>query len=724
MADDIQLEFPVLKDGKAVAPSAAKQPKAAEPEIKLEYPKPENIGMTTLREKAKADSAADLERLRGLTFGLSDRALALIRSGKYEDNLNQIQDERDQYRADHPYAAIGNGMLGGIASGGLVSGGLKKLGAALLPKVASYAQTAGLGPLAVRLGQVAGEGAVLGETTHQMEQRPGKIGTDLGRGAAVGALSSLAGTAGIKSAEVLAKLGARNAQRLALAAGAIKPENFANKKFTTSLADQNLTPDDVAAAMKYLRGDDLQIHGPAPAGETMPDLRPPVRVADAVPKGTLNTIKRAVKSSDRATTDVTEAMRNRNAEQGMRLQNNVTSTLSDDVNSSAAQEALQLKRAAAAKPHYDQAYKVGAPDSPLIDAWIKDRPVNAQLFRELEANLNANASKGLGAGKPMTAKLTVDPITQELKWEKRPTVEDLDTIKKYIDSKRTELWDPIRMQFRKPRQLGSSDAEQLGNQRDDLIKIIDKLTPDGKGGSHYANARKAFADDSELIEAHRAGQSIVRTRPEDVARQFDKYSGQPELQDQYRAGVAASINDLIDKADTEGGSAIVRKLYGSKGMQKKLTYVMGNDSTRQLFDRNMGTEKVMVDTAKELAPKSSPNDLLSDAEGFSLPLAAVHALSGRFGAAANQLSRFGTGSIGGMAPEVGDQLAKLALMTPEEFALWNAANKAAQQTFGAKAGRAVGALGRLGLNGVPPALAGQSGRMVDDFKPQNDDQNY
>lgn len=710
MADEPKINFPVLRNGQAQPAVVEKEPPINLPKINL----PPKSTKQEVRDYI-GDNQDTMARLRGLTFGLSDRAIAALEHGNYEDNLRKIQAERDQYREDNPWKSLLNEMAGGIVSGGPVSRGMEMAGAKLLPSVANYAKGVGIGPLATRLGQIAAEGGLQGELTSQMEQKPGEIGTHLGRGAAMGALSALAGTAAVNTGAMAARGLSRIGQRIALAVGAVKPETFANKRFAQSLADQNLTPDDVEKAVKLLRGDDIQLQGPVRQGETLPDNRPPVRVADVLPKGTMNTVKRAVKSSDRAATDVTEALKNRGAEQGMRLQNDIMSTLSDNVDSTAAQEALKAQRAIAAKPHYDAAYAVGAPDSPVVQQWINDRPVNAKMFRELEQNLKENASQGLGAGKPLTAKMTVDK-NGNFSWEKRPTIEDLDTLKKYIDSKRNDLWNPAKMQYNKPRQLGASDAEQLSNQRDDLIKIIDSLTPDGNGGSHYANARKAFADDSELIDAHRAGQAIIRTRPEDVAKQFDKYSGKPELQDQYRSGVAASISDLVDKSDSEGGSAIVRKLYGSKGMQKKLNYVMGNDSTRELFNRNMGAEKVMVDTQKELAPKSGVNDLLSDAEGFSLPLAAVHALSGRFGAAANQLGRFGTGAIGGMAPEVGDQLAKIALMSPEEFALWNAGQKAAQKTIGARTGKLLGGLGQMAVSGIPATMAGQAGRMANQFQ--------
>src|SRR5690606_2730298 len=109
----------------------------------------------------------------------------------------------------------------------------------------------------------------------------------------------------------------------------------------------DMSLEDVAETMKHMRGDDLQLQGPTLPGEALPDLRTPVRVADAVPLNTINMLKKAIKSSDRATADVSEAMANRNAEQVTRLQGHVSSTLSDDVDSTAAREALTANRAKA-----------------------------------------------------------------------------------------------------------------------------------------------------------------------------------------------------------------------------------------------------------------------------------------------------------------------------------------------------------------------------------------
>lgn len=700
--EEPKINLPSIRNGQVIQNSPHSVPiRAPEPPIKF----------PTLQQYRDDTSRAAAARLRGLTFGLSDRVQAMLERGKYEDNLNQIQKERDEYAGDHPVANIGNELLGGIASGGAVSGGLRSVAAKVLPSAAKYAKGVGLGPMAARLAANLGENALYGEVSNQAQQPYGEVGNDPGKGALYGAVGGAAAGLGLKALGAGARSLGRVGQRVAMAAGAVHPADFAAKKFMDSLSASGLTPEEVALAIKTMRGDDLVPHGPTVAGHEFPDLRSPVVVADVVPQTTINTLAKGIKASDKAAGKVTERMQNRNADQVDRLRKLVTTALSEDVDSTAAKEALLAERKAKSDPHYASAYGVGSPDSPLIDQWVNDRPVNARIFKELEQNLAENASKGMGQGRPMTAKLDVDPATGQFKWVKRPTIEDLDTIKKHLDAKRNKLWNPAKGMFDLPTKAGEQDAVQLSNQRDDLVNLIEQLTPDGKGGSHYANARKAFADDSELLDAHAAGQKAIRTRPEDVAKVYDSFSGRPELQNQYRAGVAAAVNDLLDKADTQGGAAIVRKLYGTPGIQKKLGYVMANDSTRAQFNRSMGAEQAMMDTSKSIVPRSTPNDLLSDAEGFSLPLAVTNAMLGRYGAAAAQLGRFGTGSIGGMAPEVGDDLAKIALMSPEEYTIWVAQRRAQQKTAGALALKAGGALGQYLANGMQPAVANTVGSL-------------
>lgn len=718
MADEPKIKFPTFsRDGQSIVaqPRVSVREDATSNEPPVKFP--------TFQETIRKDNQATKARLRGLTMGLSDRIEALVKPGDYKTNLEQQFKDRDQYAAENPWSNIGNELLGGIGSGGAISSGLKAGAAKLLPSIAEYAKGVGLGPLATRAGQHVAESGLYGETSNQAQKPYGEVGTDPGLGAAYGAGAGVAAGVGAKLGATALKGMSRVGQRVALAFGAVKPEDFATRKYIESLAAKGLTPEEITSAMKYLRGDDLAQHGPAIPGHPLPELSTPVVVADVAPKTTMNTFAKGVKSSDRAAGDVAEALNNRSAEQGMRLQNHIGATLSDSMDSTATREALMAQRAAAADPHYQQAYAVGAPNDPVIDKWINDRPVNAKIFRSLEANLKENASKGLGVGKPMAAKLDVQPDGTFV-WKQRPTIEDLDTLKKHIDAKRNDLWNPTKGQFNMPKNVGDPDATQLGNQRDDLVKMINDLTPDGKGGSHYANARKAFADDSELLDAHRDGQNVMRTRPEDVAETFKKYQGNKPLEDQYRAGIASVIKDLIDKSDTGGGAAIVRKLYGSPGIQQKLETVMADPTTNNQFSRNMAAEKAFVDTSKNLMPKSTNTDLLGDAEGFSLPLAAVNALSGRFGAAANQLGRFGTGSISGMAPEVGDDLAKIALMNPEEHAAWTTAFRDKQSGVGPKLVRGAGALSQFATRGVPVSAAVTAGMLPVEPSIAPDDNTY
>jgi hypothetical protein len=717
MADEPKFNFPVIRNGK--------QSIVADPGVTTAQ-RPPVFKFPTVEEQVKSygDQGPGRAMLRGLTMGLSDRAEALISPGKYEDNLKRIQSNKETYASDHPYSSLGNELLGGLASGGAISGVLKKLGSAVLPTVAKFANTVGLAPAATRVGQVAAEGGIFGEVGSQAQKPYGEVGTDPGVGVLYGAGAGVGLTALGKTLGMVKNAGAKVGQRGAMAAGLVHPEDFASAKYIQSLRAQGMEPEEITAALKYLRGDDLAQHGPVGGGNTLPNMQTPVRVADVVPKSTMGVFAKGIKSSDSAVSEVSDTLGNRSAEQGTRLQNHVGSTLSDDMASTATEDALQDQRAAAADPHYKAAYAVGSPKDAAVDAWINDRPVNAQIFQELKKNLDTNASQGGGAGKPMKAEVTVDPQTGQFVWKHRPSIEDLDTLKKHIDAKRNDMWNPAKGQFNLPRTPGMADATQLGNQRDDLVELINKLTPDGKGGSHYENARKAFADDSALIDAHRTGQDVMRQRPEDVQKQFDSFQGKPELEGQYRAGIASVVKDLIDKSDTGGGAAIVRKLYGSPGMTQKLQYVMANEPSNAQFSRSMASEKAMVDTQRSLVPNNTNTDLLGDAEGFSLPLAAVNALSGRYGAAASQVGRFGTGSIAGMAPEAGDELASIAMMNPEQHADWTAAWRAKQQTPGAKAARGMGALTEYALKGIPAIGSNVTGMLPKQGSNGVDQDNY
>lgn len=673
-----------------------------------------------LRELSKNDNAASMARLRGLTFGLSDRAVAGVKSlvgpETYEQELGAIQKERDAYREDSPIAAYGNELVAGLVTGGPISAGIKKLAGKVAPGLAQYARQAGLLPAAARVAAPVAEAGMYGEVAAQAEKPYGKVGTNLGQGALYGAAAGGALMAAGKGLGIAGKAAGKVGERAALALGAGNPEKFARKRFVGALQQENMTPEEVLEAAKFLRGDDVQLQGPSLPGQELPDLRTPVRVADVLPRAAKNVVKKGARASERAAAELAEMVANRNAEQGMRLQGHVDATLSDDVNSTAALEKIKADRAQAAGPHYEQAYAVGTVRDPSVDHWLKNRKVNAKLFEDLRKNLDETAAAdGSGNIKKMKATIKVFP-DGEIRWEHRPSIEDLDTIKKHLDSRITNLWDDKAQKFREPKRgLNEPDAYQLMEIRDELVGMVDKLTPDGQGGSHYANARKAFADDTELMEAQRAGMSMVRTRPEDVAKMFDKFSHRPELQQQYRAGVASAVKDMLDRADTEGGAKIVRKLWGTPGMQKKLEYVMANESTEQVFRRNMAAEKAFTDTQRELVPRSGGADnLLADAEGFSLPLALGNAATGRFGSAMNHLGRFASGLVTGVSPKVGDNLADIAMMSPEQYSEWLAKLVAQQKKPGAKLKRGVRKMGKHVGKGTVLGGAAAAGKIPHD----------
>ena len=718
-----QIKFPVLKNGQVVPGSIADgtAPAAAAPVQqgpKINLPKLAQVDPEQARRVARAAVMQAhpvlqpaLEALRSATFGLSDRALALLHGGDYTKNLNDIQSDRDQYRQEHPVLSTVQDLAGGLATGGAVSSSLKAAGAKVLPQVANYAQKVGLLPGLTRLGQVAGEGAIIGEAAHQGEQGPGQVGHNFGQGAGLGALLGVGGVGLSKVASAGYDALSGYGQKMALAARLASPEKFANKAFVQSLKDQKLTPEEVESTMKFLRGDDIQLQGPQPNGKPLPNSNLPIITADALPKGTLGMVKRALKKNDEAVTNVSNTLTNRSEEQGMRLQNHITTAISPDINATADQQALQEARKAASDPLYKQAYAAGTVNDPALDEWLAKRPVSAQMFSALQKNRVKN-------GEPMTAKLNVQP-DGTFAWDTRPTVEDLDTMKKHLDAKINKLWNPSKNSFDLPSNVEDSDAYQLMDNRNDLVNLINKVTPDGKGGSYYDQARKAFADNTELMDAHKAGQSIIRTRPEDVHMQYDAFQNNPELQDQYRAGISSALSDMLDKNNMTGNAAILRKIYGTPGMQSKLNYVMGDPSTKQYFNRSMAGETAMANTQKELTPRAVGTDVLDGEGDFSLPLAAMHAMSGRFGSALNQLGRAGTNAIGGIAPEVGEHLAEIATMSPEQFAAWNAARKAAENTPSAKAAKILGGLGQYVANGVPAALSNEAGQSADSFAPSN-----
>lgn len=716
MADtEPKINLPVIRNGKVVTPIISTSSTTVAPvsEPKINYPKLDDGGKSQLKQWMADEQGADAARLRGLTLGLSDRVQAALTPGSYKENLAKQFQQRDAYAAAHPYSNIGNELLGGIASGGAVSGGLKAGAAALLPKIAEWTHLPGIAPAMARLGLHVGENAGYGELSSQAQKDYGHVGDEVGKGAAYGAAAGAATGALTKVAKMAAGPVGRFLNNAAMSAGIINPVDVATRKFMGSLKAADVTPDDISTALKYLRGDDIQPQGPLQPGKfgspgtSLPDLRPPVIVADALPQTALNVARKNISSSEKAAGIVSEKMQNRNTGQVDRMRNVVRTTISPDTDSTSVRDQILAQRAEKAGPHYEKAYQADIEGNPSVQDWLGEMPANGRLI--------ANKAKNLAEyGTPMKGEVETDPATGKQVWKTYPTVEDLDTVKKHLDQKIGALWDPIKGAFKYSQDEGAPSAFQLMKQRDSLVNLIDSLTPDGNGGSHYANARASFADDTDLLNAHMDGQKVMRTRPEDVDKVFDKYDGRPELQDAYRSGVSSALNDILDKSNVDGSAANVRRVWGTFGMQKKLNSIMANPSTDDQVARSLNTEKAMFDTSRNLAPGSGGSDSLADAEGFQLPIGVANAAMGRFGAAAANLGRFGMGAIKDIRPEVGDELGRIATMSPEEFAAWSAAQKAQAATFGSQAWRGAGALSRYLANSVAPTTANVAGLVSAD----------
>ena len=120
---------------------------------------------------------------QGLAFGFGDEAEAFARSlmsdKSYEELVNEVRSELDQFRKDSPYAAYGSEIVGSIPTAILGGAGLARLGITGAAKVG--------GALGATYGVGVGEGNVLTEEGIKNRATTGAIS-----GVAGGAISKVA----------------------------------------------------------------------------------------------------------------------------------------------------------------------------------------------------------------------------------------------------------------------------------------------------------------------------------------------------------------------------------------------------------------------------------------------------------------------------------------------------------------------------------------------------
>jgi hypothetical protein len=610
-------------------------------------------------------SGIDKSAFNGLMFGLGDRIRAATGIGvegkNYDERLANAQGEREQFNKENPvlhYLTEGvPGLFTGAAATSVGKGALS----AVAPKVAEYAAGTGVGPAIARavgnLGTAAGFGAAGGAGS----AKPGETLEGAKEGAVMGAGTALAlqGVGGVGKAawNLLTPSGATVARWL----GVTDPSKWADKNMVETLLAEGHSPQSVVAQMRELSGKGAwKPQSPDFMGPPMEVPAKPVVMADVLPAKALGMVKKAGASPE-AGELLTQRLGQRAVEAPERIANDIATNISDRTGASAEAARIIEGRTAAAKPLYDEAFSVGTPPADTVNKWFQG-PLRKELFRTVENTQRGNLT-------PLQGRMTVDPATQEFKIVETPSIADLHTMRSKLSQMRADLWDDAAGTYKGKEKIGGGEytAGDLKKHMDDLTGLIENLT--GGPTGPYAKARKIYADDSSVLDALRQGQSILKTRPEDVAIEFGKLRSEAE-RDAYRSGISSILTDKA--GSTDNGNAILKSVFGNKNIRAKLEQIYPTEGAGKLFPQQMSTEKRMQDTAKILAPSVKPHDFLETGGEASLASSLLNFASGRTLAGSANMAKYISGQADKMNPLYGNELTRRAMMSLPEAETWAA----------------------------------------------------
>lgn len=658
-------------------------------------------GMMTQRQKTTYQPDSGDMFVRGLTGGLSDyvgaageyvgdkigRGIKALEGKQqpapfsYNDALKDVRAGNSQYRDQSPVRAYGGEITGGVMSPiyNAAARGVGYLadGAKALPWAKTILQGGGLGLLG---GLTNAEGQGGGLPSLQDLNRSASIGTDVGMVAPVvmAPISKAVGWAGNKIA---------GAAQGALDKLPFNQESAAVRKIAENMARDNITPEQLAANRAALGPNANAVDA---AGRVDPN--------SGVWLGGRNIFGMAdtLANQPGKTADIAEGVLKPRAQTAAtEIINSVDDHLAPGADLYDNIGELAKQRSTSAQPLYEQAF--GPNDkipikSPLVER-LMSRPMFQKGLREGLADIadeNAISGGNTEAFKTYFEGENFDDPNIIIK--KTPTLRVLDAAKRGLDGILSNGGDEIRNPITGVLTKKGMRVDQM---RRALVDELDKAT--GGENGLYAQARRAWAGPSAVIDASQQGRAFMNGDPEVTLAAFNKMS--PDEQNMFRIGAAREIQASIEK--TGKVPASLKNILNPESKQRQLLQqIFPNfDGFLQTVGSvvRKGETARMLGGSQTFARGAAANDL-----GLDLGGAAIEAARGNlFGAARGALR--GTADWLARPAEVTRDTMGNYLLSPDAFPqLLLALQQKAQLSAQPSAGRQL----LLGARPNVPALLG------------------
>lgn len=531
----------------------------------------------------------------------------------YDQNRGGYDASREQYAEENPVAnaaaSIGGAVYGGSATGNLALKGVQAIAPGFVGRMGSSFAGKMIGDAAIGVGQGAA-------TAYGHDE-------DVGTGALIG------GASGALARPVMAAGGAvLNSIGGLIGAG---NQGRARTAIAEALSRSGKSADDVV--------DDL-----ARAGADGQDV---FTVADSLGNSGQRMLSGIVRSPGDERTAIVEALQQRQAGQGRRLQTALTEGFGTPQTQQQTQDAMTALRRADADVNYGAARAAAGSVDPTA------------------AISKADEFLGVGGSLPLT-NIADDSVEGTVRRARSLLTDGQNVVSDFDTAMRTKIELDSMIEKANP-----TLQRQLMPIRNELDKALE--TSSGP----YAQARNTFREQSQNIEASDIGrQAAMSGRVEDTLDTFGKMT-RPEQQQGFRAGyVDPYIADIQKAAGPMTNRA--RPLI-TDATQVEFPAFAQPGKAPQMMER-IGREQTMFQTANAALGGSRTADNLSDimdVQSFDPSMLGALATGNFKGAAIQGLTRAVQG-IQGRNSQTRDMIAK-ALMTASPQAAKTVLDQAVKQ---------------------------------------------
>lgn len=524
----------------------------------------------TPRERTGLESAARFldnvvrQTAQGATFGFMDEISAGIRTGgglwgDYGAALAEERARDAEFRQESPVTATIANIAGGVASPAARLRVFNPGRAASLP--GAVARGAGAGGAA---GAVAG----FGEGEGGLGQRAGGAAT----GAAVGA--ALGGALPVV-VEGLRTAGGAVARRAGLSSGAPDAERI----MLRDLARDGVTPEELLQRSRT-------------AGNA------PVAVVDLGGENVVGAGAVVGRAPGEGRAAAARLVTERGgAAQAARLAETVRGNISADDFTASVQEVVQ-RRAAQARPLYEEAYNAVIPRDLRVQRFLTDPTIRDGIRRGLNsARLEALADD-----------VAFDPAALGIRITQRRgpdgrMVEDFQLIggntpTRLFDAAKRGL-DELIEASRGENGRATPRTRELTRLREAMLREVDRLNP------AFARARAAYAGQSELLDAATVGRDLIDMSPRDFQAVVGDIRAMSDQQREFlRLGLARGMLDRIERATDPQELTRLNRLAGSTDLRNRIGLALNDPQEMAAFMAQFEREVAMARTNQAISPRA------------------------------------------------------------------------------------------------------------------------